>query len=81
MCGNYNLYPNPKIYELEKFANMRGYVTKDELEKIAQIRIDNKISIKKETKTFEKNFYQKHGSDKSKWSQEINDKFYSKDFD
>ena len=62
-------------FNLEKFANMRGYVTIDELEQIVFKRLKLEAEIEKEQKDFEEKFIQKYGSDQSKWSPEILEKF------
>ncbi|MCV0401220.1 MAG: hypothetical protein K5777_04505 [Nitrosopumilus sp.] len=62
-------------YNLEKFANMRGYVTIDELGEIVQKRIDLEMKIEKERNDFEQKFIQKYGPDQSKWSEEVSELF------
>ena len=62
-------------FNLEKFANMRGYVTADELGKIVYKRLKLEAEIEKEQKDFEEKFIQKYGSDQSKWSPEIQEMY------
>jgi len=56
-----------QTYNLEIFADLRGYATNDELYQLMKNRLDLKDDIKKEEKK-EQRFLQKHGTDKSQWS-------------
>ncbi len=68
-------------FNLEKFANMRGYVTIDELGQIVHKRLKLEAEIEKEQKNFEEKFIQKYGSDQSKWSPEILEMYEHEEFE
>ena len=58
-------------YSIRRFANMRGYLSDYDLEEL------NRKSIEKTRKNNPKiaSFMQKHGADKTLWSEEIADEF------
>jgi len=68
-------------FNLTKFANLRGYITKDELGQILQKRLKLEAEIEKEKKDFEQKFTQKYGSDQSKWSPEILEMYENEEFE
>jgi len=62
-------------YDIEKFAEMRGYISEEELNKIIKYREklqdDEEKQLKKLQEEEKKKFFEKYGSDKSKWSPEL----------
>ncbi|MDA1346631.1 MAG: hypothetical protein O3C48_05380 [Crenarchaeota archaeon] len=68
-----------KKYNLEKFVNMRGYITMDELSQILLKRSKLEAEIRKINELEEK-LIQKHGA-KSKWPEGLLEKFESENLD
>lgn len=66
-----------QTYNLEKFANLRGYVTTDELCKIEKKRSKLEADIEKMNE-IEKKLIQKYG-EQSQWPEEVLKKFESED--
>ena len=63
-------------YNLGKFANLRGYVTIDEIGSIIDKRFEIRQEIEKEEKEREEKFIEKYGP-KSQWSEEVKEMFDS----
>ena len=68
-------------YNIAKFANLRGYLTIDELGLITSKRFEIKQEIEREEKEREDKFNKKYGVDESKWPEGVADKFYETDED
>jgi len=62
-------------YNLAKFANLRGYLTIDELGTIANKRSQTRAKMEREDEEREEKFIAKYGSDKSKWSEEVKEMY------
>jgi len=62
------------IYNLGKFANLREYLTIDELGPLVEKRASKKQEIEEEEKQREEKFIKKYGPE-SKWSDEVNEMF------
>ena len=64
-----------KQYDFEKFAHLCGYIYQDEYVKVITDRLNlkNEIDLIDEK---EEKFFQQYGSDQSKWTDEIRNKYY-----
>jgi len=64
-----------QTYHLGKFANLRGYLTVKELGSVLFKRAETRQEMKREDKEREEKFMEKYGSDKSKWSEGVKEKY------
>ena len=62
-------------YSIAQFVKIRGYLSKDELQKLQNERDKAAKELEEEEKKLEQEFIEKHGSDKSKWSKEALDEY------
>jgi len=60
-----------RTYNLEKFVNLRGYLSIDELGAVFRRRTEIRQEMEREDKEREEKFIAKYGPDKSKWSDEV----------
>lgn len=58
-------------YSIRKFADMRGYVTADEIKQLDR----KKLEMMKKADQREARFMEKYGTDKAKWSDDIWDEY------
>jgi len=64
-------------YNLEKFANLRGYLTTKELGLVSFKRAETRQEMEREDKEREEKFIAKYGTDKSKWSENVKEMYDS----
>ncbi len=62
-------------YNLGKFANLRGYLTIDELGSVLEKRSQVRQEMEREEKEREEKFIAKYGTDKSKWSKDVKEMY------
>jgi len=62
-------------YNLAKFANLRSYLTMNELGSVSGKRFQIRQQNEKEDKEREEKFISKYGSNKSKWSEEVKEMY------
>lgn len=62
VCHHWNIG-----YTIRRFADMRGYVTTEEFQEIDKKMLD----VMKKENAKEAKFIEKHGVDKSKWSDDV----------
>jgi len=72
---------NSTKYHLGKFAHLRGYLTIDEMASISNKRLKFKQELEDAEEKRKEKFIKKYGSDESKWSEEIHERFYETDED
>lgn len=58
-----------QLYELLKFASMRGYITKVEHKSCNEKIKNKKIEEEKETKEFDRKYEEEHGKNEKMWSE------------
>jgi len=74
---NYSLFTNDfsRTYNLGKFANLRGYLTIKELGSVLFKRAEARQEMEREDKEREEKYIAKYGPDKSKWSEDVKEKY------
>lgn len=76
---NSTIFSHSTEYDLGKFADLRGYVTKNEVDSVLKKRLRAEEEADKRKRLREDKFIQKYGKDESKWPEDIQEMFYETD--